>query len=72
MVETIEQLLENDLTEVAPRIQRHTARAGSESKSKDDELADEVSNIERDKRLSPSESRSQIKEAIARRYTGPA
>src|SRR5215469_17839053 len=39
---------------------------------KDDELADEVSNIEGDERLSPAQSRSQIKEAIARRYTGPA
>src|SRR5215469_7401324 len=38
---------------------------------KDDELADEVSNIEGDERLSPAQSRSQIKEAIARRYTGP-
>ena len=37
----------------------------------DDELADEASRIERDKRLSPAESRSQIKDAIARRYTGP-
>jgi len=54
----------------------HHLRAGDYSRwlreqVKDDELADEVSNIERDKRLSPSESRSQIKEAIARRYTGP-
>ena len=39
---------------------------------KDDELADEASRIERDKRLSLAESRSQIRDAIARRYTGPA
>jgi hydroxymethylpyrimidine pyrophosphatase-like HAD family hydrolase len=39
---------------------------------KDDELAEEVSSIEHDKGLSPAESRSQIKDAIARRYTGPA
>jgi hypothetical protein len=61
---------------VDDRTWTHHLRAGDYSRwlreqVKDDELADEVSNIERDKRLSPSESRSQIKEAIARRYTGP-
>ena len=55
----------------------HHLRAGDYSRwyreqIKDDELAEEVSRIERDERLAPSESRSQIKEAIARRYTGPA
>src|SRR5262249_28581616 len=62
---------------VDDRTWTHHLRGGDYSRwfkeqIKDDELADEVSNIERDKRLSPSESRSQIKEAIGRRYTSPA
>jgi hypothetical protein len=62
---------------VDDRTWTHHLRAGDYSRwlreqIKDDELADEISSIERDKRLSPSQSRSQIKEAIGRRYTGPA
>jgi hypothetical protein len=62
---------------VDDRTWTHHLRAGDYSRwyreqIKDDELAEEVSRIERDERLAPSESRSQIKEAIARRYTGPA
>jgi hypothetical protein len=53
----------------------HHLRAGDYSRwlreqVKDDELADEVSDIERDKRLSPAQSPTQVKEAVGRRYTG--
>ena len=61
---------------VDDRTWTHHLRAGDYSRwfreqIKDDELADEVSNIERDKGLSPAQSRGRIKDAIARRYTGP-
>ncbi len=39
---------------------------------KDPELADEVAMIERDRTLSPGESRSRIAEAVNRLYTAPA
>ena len=42
------------------------------SSIKDDVLADEVSAVERDARLSPSESRQQLRAAIERHYTMPA
>jgi hypothetical protein len=62
---------------VDDRTWTHHLRAGDYSRwlreqIKDDDLADEVAGIERDKRLSPLQSRSRVKEAIARRYTGPA
>ena len=39
---------------------------------KDPELADEVAAVERDTSLSPTESRTRIKDAVNRRYTAPA
>ncbi|HEX6114680.1 MAG TPA: HAD-IIB family hydrolase [Geminicoccaceae bacterium] len=39
---------------------------------KDEDLADEVAAVERDRGLDPNESRARIKEAVDRRYTGPA
>jgi len=41
-------------------------------KIKDPELASEVAGIERNKAVSPVDSRRQVKEAIDRRYTGSA
>jgi HAD superfamily hydrolase (TIGR01484 family) len=39
---------------------------------KDEDLADEVAAVERDRALSAEDSRARIKEAVDRRYTGPA
>ena len=39
---------------------------------KDEDLADEVAAVERDRGLDPNDSRARIKEAVDRRYTGPA
>ena len=39
---------------------------------KDEDLADEVAAVERERDLDPEESRARIKEAVDRRYTGPA
>jgi HAD superfamily hydrolase (TIGR01484 family) len=39
---------------------------------KDEDLADEVAAVERDGGLSAADSRARIKEAVDRRYTGPA
>ncbi len=39
---------------------------------KDVDLADEFAAVERDRELSADDSRARIKEAIDRRYTGPA
>jgi hypothetical protein len=55
----------------------HHLRAGDYSRwlrdsIKDNDLADEVANVERDAILTASESRQRIKEAIDRRYTGAA
>lgn len=52
----------------------HHLRQGDYSKwvregIKDEELANEVAEIERDKSVSSSESRARIREAIERRYT---
>ena len=62
---------------VDDRTWEHHLRAGDYSRwrrdqVKDDELADEVGAIESDQSLSPSQSRDHVKEAIDRRYTGPA
>jgi hypothetical protein len=39
---------------------------------KDEDLADEVAAVEGDRGLDPNDSRARIKEAVDRRYTGPA
>jgi len=39
---------------------------------KDEDLADEVAAVERDRELAANDSRARIKEAVDRRYTGPA
>ena len=39
---------------------------------KDEDLADEFAAVERDRELSADDSRARIKEAVDRRYTGPA
>jgi len=41
-------------------------------KIKDSQLADSVPSTQKDEALTPLKSRRQIKEAIERRYTGPA
>ncbi|MEQ1952679.1 HAD family hydrolase [Mesorhizobium sp. CN2-181] len=56
---------------------QHHLRAGDYSdwfrkQIRDDELADETVAVEKDKKLSPEESRKLIAEAVKRRYTGPA
>jgi hypothetical protein len=55
----------------------HHLRAGEYSRwfrdmIKDSELAGEVAEIEKNRALSPAESRERIKDAIHRRYTAPA
>jgi hypothetical protein len=55
----------------------HHLRAGDYSAwirdaIKDEDLAEEVAAIERDRSLDPDESRAHVKEAVDRRYTGPA
>jgi HAD superfamily hydrolase (TIGR01484 family) len=55
----------------------HHLRAGDYSAwirdaIKDEDLAEEVGAVEGDRRLSPADSRARIKEAVDRRYTGPA
>ena len=59
------------------RTWQHHLRAGDYSEwfrkqIRDDELADETAEIERNRKLSPEESRKLIAEAVKRRYTGPA
>jgi hypothetical protein len=55
----------------------HHLRAGDYSAwireaIKDEDLADEFAAIEHDSGLSAADSRARIKEAVDRRYTGPA
>jgi hypothetical protein len=55
----------------------HHLRAGDYSAwirdaIKDQDLAEEVAAVERDRELDPNDSRARIKEAVDRRYTGPA
>ena len=62
---------------VDDRTWEHHLRVGDYSrwfrdKIKDEELADEAAETERDRSLSPSESRHRVRSAINRRYTLPA
>ena len=49
-----------------------TTPPGRATAIKDDELAAEFAAVEREPDLDPRASRGRIKEAIDRRYTGPA
>jgi hypothetical protein len=56
----------------APRPVDHTYSAWFRDIIKDQELADEAAEVERDASLAPTESRKRIRDAVTRRYTAPA